>query len=81
MKLFQAKIVWYNEDVDRPEDSKTRDYMLIAADHMVDATKRILQYYGEDNIGDLKISVLNTQEALLRIPEQCYNQIWVEGEY
>lgn len=81
MKLYQAKITWYNQDaIDINQDPKMIDYVVIAGETMTMVQEEIADYYGEDCLDTVEITVLSTTRPMLFIPKDCYDTLYKEGD-
>ena len=77
MQLYTAKVKWYCEG----EEIPLTDYLVLAADGMADAASQLIGRYGEANIDDIDIKLINYDHPFVRLPDkETYDDITERGE-
>lgn len=76
MKLYVAKIVYYNIS----EDQLDTDYICIAGDDFVGAMETIENYYGKD-LDTVELEIINDENPFVLLPDfETYEKIRLEGD-
>ena len=65
MKLFTGSVTFYNPDAASNSPSTFTDHIIIAGESYSDAANYITQYYGEDEIDNLTLELLNPNAPLI----------------
>lgn len=78
MKLYVAEVTWYPDYDECP--GPCIEHLIITEQDMAEATAYIASYYGEERVETIKLTCLNPEAPLVRIPEDSYNSLVKDAE-
>ena len=67
MRLFTGTVTFYNPDAQSDSDypSMITDHIIIAGESYSDAANNITKYYGEDDVDNITLEVLNPEAPII----------------
>ena len=78
MKQYVAEVIYYPEEKISP--GPVTEHLVIADHCMADAVDNLMEYYGEEYVETVKITMLNAEDSKLRITPQTYEDLIKNGE-